>query len=107
MANRGPARPGASGVCVPPHGGHPGQRPSAAYISNQFASKSFQRVRNVSQKNFRDMVLTNVAALMMDSSAGLRKLLFDKVISDSRPLKEFLADPAALERHVPDNMQSA
>jgi hypothetical protein len=53
------------------------------------------------------MVLTNVAAVMMDSSAGLRKLLFDKVISDSRPLKEFLADPAALERHVPDNMQSA
>lgn len=61
--------------------------------TNQFASKSLQRVRNVSQKNFRDMVLTNVAAVIMDSSAGLRKLLFDKVISDSRPLKEFLADP--------------
>jgi 5-(hydroxymethyl)furfural/furfural oxidase len=44
---------------------------------------------------------------MMDSSASLRKFLFDKVISDSRPLPELLTDPAALERHVRDNVQSA
>ena len=81
--------------------------PVPQYLSNLFASKFSQRVRNVSQKNFRNMVLTNVAALMMDTSAGLRKLLFDKVISDSRPLAELLADPAALERHVRDNVQSA
>jgi 5-(hydroxymethyl)furfural/furfural oxidase len=76
-------------------------------MSNLFASKFSQRVRNVSQKNFRNMVLTNVAAVIMDKSASLRKLLFDKVISDSRPLTELLADPAALERHVRDNVQSA
>jgi 5-(hydroxymethyl)furfural/furfural oxidase len=64
-------------------------------------------VRNVSQKNFRNAVLTNVAAMMMDGSAGLRKFLFDKVISDSRPLSELLADPVALETHVRDNVQSA
>jgi 5-(hydroxymethyl)furfural/furfural oxidase len=81
--------------------------PVPQYLSNLFASKFSQRVRNVSQKNFRNMVLTNVAALMMDSSAGLRRLLFDKVISDSRPLAKLLADPAALERHVRDNVQSA
>ena len=81
--------------------------PVPQYLSNLFASKFSQRVRNVSQKNFRNMVLTNVAALMMDSIGGLRKLLFDKVISDSRPLAELLADPAALERHVRDNVQSA
>jgi 5-(hydroxymethyl)furfural/furfural oxidase len=81
--------------------------PVPQYISNLFASKFSQRVRNVSQKNFRNMVLTNVAAMMMDSSAGLRKFLFDKVISDSRPLPELLADPAALEHHVRDNVQSA
>jgi 5-(hydroxymethyl)furfural/furfural oxidase len=81
--------------------------PVPQYLSNLFASKFSQRVRNVSQKNFRNMVLTNVAALMMDSSAGLRKLLFDKIISDSRPLAELLVDPAALERHVRDNVQSA
>ena len=81
--------------------------PVPQYLSNLFASKFSQRVRNVSQKNFRNKVLTNVAALMMDSSAGLRRLLFDKVISDSRPLAELLADPTALERHVRDNVQSA
>jgi 5-(hydroxymethyl)furfural/furfural oxidase len=81
--------------------------PVPQYMSNLFASKFSPRVRNVSQKNLRNMMLTNVAALMMDSSASLRKLLFDKVISDSRPLPELLADPAALERHVRDNVQSA
>jgi 5-(hydroxymethyl)furfural/furfural oxidase len=81
--------------------------PVPQYMSNLFASKFSQRVRNVSQKNFRNMLLTNVAALMMDNSTGLRKFLFDRVISDSRPLNELLADPAALERHVRDNVQSA
>jgi 5-(hydroxymethyl)furfural/furfural oxidase len=76
-------------------------------MSNLFASKFSQRVRNVSQKNFRNAVITNAAALMMDSSAQLRKLLFDRIISDSRPLGELLADPAALEQHVRDNVQSA
>jgi len=81
--------------------------PVPQYMSNLFASKFSQRVRDVSQKNFKNTVLTNVAAAMMDSSASLRKLLFDKVISDSRPLAELLADSAALEHHVRDNVQSA
>src|ERR1700745_621825 len=53
------------------------------------------------------MLLTNVAALIMDHSSGLRKFLFDHVISDSRPLAGLLADPVALEQHVRDNVQSA
>ncbi len=81
--------------------------PVPQYMSNLFASKFSQRVRNVSLKNFRNMAITNMAALMMDSSASLRKFLFDKVISDSRPLPELLADHAVLERHVRDNVQSA
>jgi 5-(hydroxymethyl)furfural/furfural oxidase len=43
----------------------------------------------------------------MDNSAALRKYLFDKIISDCPPLSELLADPARLERHVRDNVQSA
>jgi 5-(hydroxymethyl)furfural/furfural oxidase len=81
--------------------------PVPQYMSNLFASKFSQRVRNISQRNVRNAVLTNIAAMMMDGSAGLRKFLFDKVISDARPLPELLADPAALERHVRDNVQSA
>ena len=81
--------------------------PVPNYLSNLFASRLSQRVRNVSQKNFKNAVLTNVAAAMMDSSASLRKLLFDKVISDCLPLPELLADAGKLERHVRDNVQSA
>jgi len=81
--------------------------PVPQYMSNLFASKFSQRVRNVSQKNLKNAVLTNVAAMLMDSSATLRKFMFDTIISDSRPLPQLLADPAALERHVRENVQSA
>ena len=81
--------------------------PVPQYMSNLFASKFSQRVRSISQKNFKNTVLTNVAAMMMDGSASLRKFLFDKVISDALPLSELLADDAKLERHVRDNVQSA
>jgi 5-(hydroxymethyl)furfural/furfural oxidase len=81
--------------------------PVPNYLSNLFASKFSQRVRNVGQKNYKNAVLTNIAALMMDNSAGLRKFLFDKVISDCPPLPELLANPARLEQHVRDNVQSA
>jgi 5-(hydroxymethyl)furfural/furfural oxidase len=81
--------------------------PVPDYLSNLFASRLSARVRSVSQKNFKNAVLTNVAAVMMDSSASLRKLLFDKVISDCLPLPELLADAGKLERHVRDNVQSA
>lgn len=81
--------------------------PVPQYMSNLFASKFSQRVRNVGQKNLKNKILTNAAALMMDSSSGLRRFMFDKIISDCRPLQELLADPVALERHVRDNVQSA
>jgi 5-(hydroxymethyl)furfural/furfural oxidase len=81
--------------------------PVPHYLSNLFASKFSQRVRDVSQKNFKNAVVTNIAALMMDHSSTLRKLLFDKVISDCPPLPELLADPTRLERHVRENVQSA
>jgi 5-(hydroxymethyl)furfural/furfural oxidase len=44
--------------------------PVPRYMSNLFASKFSQRVRDVGRKNLRNAVLTNVAAMMMDSSAG-------------------------------------
>src|SRR5258708_22396105 len=80
--------------------------PVPRYMSNLFASKFSQRVRGVGRKNLRNAILTNVAAMMMDSSASLRRILFDKVISDSPPLAELLANPAMLERHVGDNVKS-
>ncbi len=76
-------------------------------MSNLFASKFSQRVRDVSQTNSKNVMVTNVAALMVDSSAHLLRFLFDKVISHSRPLLELRGDPEAPERHVRDNLQSA
>jgi 5-(hydroxymethyl)furfural/furfural oxidase len=81
--------------------------PVPQYMSNLFASKFSQRVRDVSRKTLKNTVLTHVAAAMMDSSAGLRQFLFDRIISDSPPLPALLADPAMLERYVRDNVQSA
>jgi 5-(hydroxymethyl)furfural/furfural oxidase len=81
--------------------------PVPQYISNLFASRFSQRVRDVSQKNRKNAVITNIAALMMDASPQLRKFLFDRVISDCPPLDQLLRDQTALERHVRDNVQSA
>ena len=81
--------------------------PVPRYLSNLFASKFSQRVRDVGRKNLKNAILTNIAAVMMDSSAGLRKLLFDRVISDSPPIPVLLANPAMLEQYVRDNVQSA
>ncbi len=83
------------------------QDPVPQYMSNLFASKYSQRVRNIGQKNLKNAILTNVAAMMMDSSSALRKFMFDKLISDSAPLPELLADAGKLERHVKENVQSA
>ncbi len=81
--------------------------PVPQYLSNLFASRFSQRVRDVGRKNLKNAILTNIAATMMDSSAILRKFLFDKVIADCPPLPDLLADSAMLERHVRDNVQSA
>jgi len=81
--------------------------PVPNYLSDLFASRLSQRVRNVSRKSLKNAVLTNAVAVMMDSSASLRKLLFDKVISDCLTLRELLANAGNLERHVRDNVQSA
>ncbi len=81
--------------------------PVPQYLTNLFASKFSQRVRDVGRKTLRNAILTNIAATMMDSSATLRKLLFDRIISDSPPLTALLADDAMLEQYVRDNVQSA
>lgn len=83
------------------------QDPVPSYMSNLFASKYSQRVRDIGQKNLKNAIVTNIAAFMMDNSSALRRFLFDKVISDSPPLPELLRDPAKLERHVRENVQSA
>jgi len=81
--------------------------PVPTYATNLFASRFSDRVRKIGRKNFKNAVLTNVAAAMMDSSSTLRKFLVDRVISDAPPLTTLLADPRALETHVRGVVSSA
>ncbi|MSP04848.1 MAG: FAD-binding protein [Acetobacteraceae bacterium] len=81
--------------------------PVPNYLQNLFASKYSQRVRDIGRVTMMNKIKTNIAATMMDSSATLRKYLFEKVISDSPPLGQLLGDPALLEQYVRDNVQSA
>ncbi len=81
--------------------------PVPHYLQNLFASKYSQRVRDIGQVTLMNKIKTNIAAVLMDNSASLRKLLFEKVISDSPPIPHLLADPALLEQYVRDNVQSA
>ena len=81
--------------------------PVPEYLQNLFASKYSQRVRDIGQVTLMNKIKTNIAAAMMDSSATLRKYLFEKVISDSPPLGKLLGEPALLEQYVRDNVQSA
>ena len=52
------------------------------------------------ERHTMNKIKTNIAAFMMDNSTTLRNFLFDKVISDSPPIPQLLADPALLERYV-------
>ena len=81
--------------------------PVPDYMKNLFASKYSARVRAIGQVTTMNKIKTNIAAFMMDNSTTLRNFLFDKVISDSPPIPQLLADPALLERYVRDNVQSA
>ena len=83
------------------------REPVPDYLQNLFASKYSQRVRDIGQVTLMNKIKTNIAAVMMDNSATLRKFLFEKVISDSPPIPRLLADPALLEQYVRDNVQSA
>ena len=83
------------------------REPVPDYLQNLFASKYSQRVRDIGQVTLMNKIKTNIAAAMMDNSATLRKFLFEKVISDSPPIPQLLADPALLEQYVRDNVQSA
>jgi 5-(hydroxymethyl)furfural/furfural oxidase len=81
--------------------------PAPQFLSNLFPSKFSQRVRDFSKRTRRNTILTGIAATLMDNSALARDLLFDRIISDSPKLAALLADPAALEDYVRNNVHGA
>ncbi|MEJ1977573.1 MAG: hypothetical protein WDN49_17155 [Acetobacteraceae bacterium] len=50
-------------------------------------------MRKIGRLTWRNRLLTRTAALMMDSSATLRRRLIDTFMSDDVPLATLLSDP--------------
>jgi 5-(hydroxymethyl)furfural/furfural oxidase len=67
---------------------------------NPFAASFSDRVRKIGRLTWQNRLLTRTAALMMDSSALLRRELIDRFMSDAVTLATLASDPDALTRHV-------
>jgi 5-(hydroxymethyl)furfural/furfural oxidase len=81
--------------------------PVSRYALDAFPSSFSERVAAISRPTGLNAVLTNVAAMLLDSAAPVRKLLIDKVISEAPPLAGLLADPDAARDYVCSAVRSA
>lgn len=81
--------------------------PVKTYALDPFPSSFSERVAAISRPTGLNLILTNVAAAMLDSAAPLRKFLIERVISEAPPLKTLMADPKAAEDYVCSAVRSA
>jgi 5-(hydroxymethyl)furfural/furfural oxidase len=81
--------------------------PVSRYALNAFPSSFSERVAAISRPTGLNAVLTNVAAMLLDSGAPVRKFLIDNVISEAPALAGLLADRQAAEDYVCSAVRSA
>jgi 5-(hydroxymethyl)furfural/furfural oxidase len=81
--------------------------PVSRFALNAFPSSFSERVAAISRPTGLNAVLTNVAALLLDSAAPVRKFLIDNVISEAPALAGLLADRHAAEEYVCSAVRSA
>jgi 5-(hydroxymethyl)furfural/furfural oxidase len=81
--------------------------PVGRYALNAFPSTFSERVAAISRPTGLNAVLTNVAAMLLDSAAPIRKFLINNVISEAPALAGLLADRAAAEEYVSSAVRSA
>jgi 5-(hydroxymethyl)furfural/furfural oxidase len=81
--------------------------PVSRFALNAFPSSFSERVAAISRPTGLNAVLTNVAALLLDSGAPVRKFLIDNVISEAPALAGLLADRRAAEEYVCSAVRSA
>jgi 5-(hydroxymethyl)furfural/furfural oxidase len=74
--------------------------PLRAVTDKPFPSAFSERVRQISQANAKNKVLTTVAAAMMDGPASLRRYMIDNFVVEGFTLEEVLNDDSALETFV-------
>lgn len=81
--------------------------PVKTYALDPFPSSFSERVAAISKPTGLNLVLTNVAAAILDSAAPLRKLLIEGIISEAPALKKLMADRKAAEEYVCGAVRSA
>ena len=81
--------------------------PVSRYALNAFPSTFSERVAAISRPTGLNAVLTNVAAMLLDSAAPVRKYLIDNVISEAPALAGLLGDRQAAEEYVCSAVRSA
>ncbi|MGD0434322.1 MAG: GMC family oxidoreductase N-terminal domain-containing protein [Acetobacteraceae bacterium] len=81
--------------------------PVSRYALDAFPSSFSERVAAISRPTGLNAVLTNVAAMLLDSAAPVRKFLIENVISEAPALTGLLADRAAAEEYVCSAVRSA
>ncbi len=81
--------------------------PVSRYALNAFPSTFSERVAAISRPTGLNAVLTNVAAMLLDSAAPVRKFLIDNVISEAPALNALLNDQKAAEEYVCSAVRSA
>jgi 5-(hydroxymethyl)furfural/furfural oxidase len=81
--------------------------PVKTYALDPFPSSFSERVAAISKPTGLNLILTNVAAAMLDSAAPVRKFLIEKIISEAPKLAKLMADPKATEEYVCSAVRSA
>ena len=81
--------------------------PVSRFALNAFPSTFSERVAAISRPTGLNAVLTNVAAMLLDSAAPIRKFLIDNVISEAPALAGLLADRDAADEYVCSAVRSA
>ncbi|MHA6730209.1 GMC family oxidoreductase [Devosia sp. A369] len=71
-----------------------------AVTDNPFPSAFSERVRNISQPTLTNLVLTRVAATLLDGPSALRRFLIDNFVIENYSLTDVMTDDAALEDFV-------
>jgi 5-(hydroxymethyl)furfural/furfural oxidase len=74
--------------------------PLQAVTAHPFPSAFSERVRNLSQITWRNKLLTNLGAALMDGPAALRRYMFEHLIVEGLSYEQVMNDDAALEEFV-------
>lgn len=80
--------------------------PLLGKIDTPFASAYSARVRKIGRRTWGNYLLTGLAAMLLDSSRTVRRLMIDNIVCDAPALEEFLADDDLLKRHIVNNSNS-